>query len=61
MTHYSIPGYVVDCKVEKEYYDVAAKFLADNDNFYVPRLLKYMISVEAAKVCCEYPATAEDT
>lgn len=60
MTHYSIPGYVVDCKVEKEYYDVAAKFLADNDNFYVPRLLKYMISVEAAKVCCEYPATAED-
>ncbi len=60
MKHYTIQGYTVDCLVENVYYDLAAKFISDNDNFYVPRLLKYMISVEAAEVCLQMPGTPEE-
>ncbi len=60
MLHYTIEGYTVDCAVEDIYYELAEKFISDNDNFYVPRLMKYMISVDAAKVCYEMPGTAEE-
>lgn len=60
MKHYTILGYQVDCVVEKVYYSLAEEFIKDNDNFYVPRLLKYMISPEAAQVCLEMPGTAEE-
>jgi len=59
--HYTIPGYVVGPeRVERVYYTLADKFISDNDNFYVPRLIKYMITPEEAELCCQFPATEEE-
>lgn len=60
MKHFTIEGYTVDCYVENIYYELAEKFILDNDNFYVPRMIKYMISERTAQVCYEMPGTAKE-